>query len=567
VRPQTSGGESLRDEPRTSILRRYPRAIAHLKRQHGAGRLLLVFGDEASEQIGFPSRVELIRRIASHPDVRMSDLPPAIKARGYAVQIETLFRRFRETAKQLVPQEICTHSQYVDSFLEAKWRDVLHSCLYRDIPHESEDLYRRDRVYKGFLDVIRKSPITVTYNLDDSIERLLLHTRSRSEAEERRGFETVVDARHPFRLNAGTVYHPNGYLPSNPLEASFAALEATLPHEFSDGTSGEHAALLHYMTKNTMLFIGNPLTDRTLLQLLRHNAVLNPGHYHYVVELASDADVGDKRVPSAEMHAATALASFEAFNLITLFLRQGDIATLGGMLSADYAELRDLAHADGSSLSYTYYVTGVPGAGKTTTFQHFSSLVAFDEWLDERPSLLSKPWRHLDVEEKEQVDDWIAQQVARKNWRLVHDEHEAGVGIRIVDRCPLDALAFTPAGEWRKKAARLLEAIATEREKGLQIQPGHVILLLGDPTDLRIRAAVRGRQLGATDDYMAELQRTTEQVYALEGVTTVDCRRMTPAAVLKTVARIIFLEPYRPSPLHQRLEQAAAGLLVRQAVK
>src|SRR5207245_7692448 len=108
--------------------------------------------------------------------------------------------------------------EYAERFLESQWRHIVHECLYRDIPDDSSKLYALDTIYKGFLAVIREAPITITYNLDDTIERLLLHTRSLADRETRRGSETVVDARLPFRSSMGVVYHPNGYVPSNLLE-------------------------------------------------------------------------------------------------------------------------------------------------------------------------------------------------------------------------------------------------------------------------------------------------------------------------------------------------------------
>lgn len=542
------------------LIESYPKAIAHLRRQHEMGRLALIFGAGASIALGFPAWPHLVERIALHPSVDGGSLSSALSKKPLTLKTEILFRHFTGRIHSF-PEGIESNVHYRDKYVNSLWKKVLHECLYEGIPDEPQTLFDLDKVYKHFLDVIRTAPITVTYNFDDTIERLLLHTRHSSR--DPKGFETVVDARLSFRTMQGVIYHPNGFLAKNLLETpsvgDLVLNESAFADQLIGSMTGTLSTYLHHLTKSTMLFLGISLADETLRHLLRLNARLNPGHVHYLVEYTDNpASLNESTRKSIRE------ANFETFNLVTLFLDGPGIEALGYMLSAEMHSLRELADEAGRNLSYTYYLTGVPGSGKTTTFQHFSSLVTFDEWLDERLSLLAKPADSLTDDERDTVDHWILQQVASKNSLLLKDEQEIGVGIRIIDRCPIDLFSFTPYDDWMNKA-KALSSVVSPGHSNRRLHDGHVILLTGDPHELRVRAAIRDRQTGADDAYMERLQNSTRHVYdklTFLGVTEFDCQGMSREDVVRAVARLIFLDSYAPADIHGRMMDVCNGNLL-----
>jgi hypothetical protein len=549
------------------VLKKHPKAVAHMWRQHRSQRFGLIFGAGASAGLGFPKWDELVSRIHDHPQVnghadacRQPVLVGADSLESLPTATQVLFEHFRQQRHEAASTVSKDH-RHVDQLVRAEWRSIVHEALYRDAPWTEDGLLERDKLYQHFLAVIRKSPLTVTYNFDDSIERLLLHCRTSAEKEKGRGFDVVVDGRLPFRARIGNVFHPNGYLPLNRLEGVgdyLALADSDFADQLTSNMTGAYSTLLHNLTKYTFLLVGVSLQDETLRHILHQNALMNPGHYHYRVHYVHDADdLCDSDFT------ALADAHFDTYNLVTLPLTGDEIAGLGDLLSMEARDLREAAGRRGIGVFYSYYLTGVPGAGKTSCFRHLSSLVAHDEWHDERLGLLSKAWPDLPPDERETVDEWIARQVCLKNLNLANDALDPGIGINIVDRCPLDAITFTDPDEWAQKAAALFVAIADEFSRR-SIVPGQVIVITGDPKELRVRALSRDRQSGISEAEMAWQQDATLRVYGTHrpgGAIEVNCRGLSIQEAVRAVARIVFVDDYAMCDLQQRLLKYKSGRL------
>ncbi len=554
------------------LLRRYPKAVAHLWRQNEKQRLSLMFGAGAGLDLGFPSWTKLIERIADHPEVLGAGLVGARDGDPLPTAAQVLFHHFRARVYEGVFDEV-GNQDLADRLIHRQWRSIVHEALYKDVPESADELAARDVVYTHLLDVITSSPLTVTYNFDDSIERLPLrrakdmgHTSSGRLDEEGLGgrdFESLVDPRLVFRRAEGNILHINGYLPSNVLETVEGPMvlnEISFADQLIDSISGAYSTLLHFLTKHTFLLVGLSLNDETLRHLLRQNSILNPGHYHYRVHHVS--------TPGAPKDGEALTASyFETFNLITLFLTTEEISALGKLVTAPAAELRRVAGEIGAETFFTFYLAGVPGAGKTTTFRHFSSLVAYDEWFEPRIAPLAKPFWTLSDDEKDQVDTWVARQIKLKNIALDTQSHVPGIGINIIDRCPPDAIAFTEPPLWNEKAASIRASIANGK-KGLSIVAGTVIFLAGEPRELMYRAKARNRQDKVDEAGMLWQQRALELIYAgddpqdrVPGVAIVDTRSLSVRAVTQFVGRIIFLDDYVASDLQARVDGFASSSL------
>lgn len=534
-----------------SVLSRYPRPVAHMFRQLNNGKFGLVLGAGVSKGLGFPDWPTLVDRISQHPSVGGSVVRRDADTTPLPILTQILMQHFRRRY-QSDADDGNVSDRDAKRLAAAAFRKVIHECLYKDVPADDQELFERDRFFKHYLSVIRRSSMTVTYNFDDSLERLLLHLRDPEERTTSRGFETVTDARLQFRLSQGIIYHPNGFLPKSQLEAGAEALvlsEDSFADQLIDTMTGHYSSLLHHFSKNTCLLAGISLEDSTLRHLLRQNAKINPGHYHYIISY-----VGKGQCMTPEEQQSRTEANFEVFNLITLFLNEEEIAALGNLLGGDWSDLRGRAEELGVTISYCFYLTGVPGVGKTTTASYFKSLSTYDEWLDRRLSEMAKPYNDLTDEERDAVDSWVLRQVGLKNKRLRDDYFERGVGITLVDRCVPDAIAFTPEGEWANKAQSLISAISPGRSNRI-VHPGHIILMSGDPRELVIRAECGGKKSNV--EYVTKLQADKQRVYDAVGITQLNTRDMSIIDVVKSVARIIHLREYAECSIQGILERFA----------
>jgi hypothetical protein len=531
------------------VLLTYTRPIVQMRRQLKIGRFGLVLGSGVSRPFGIPNWRELVERIAADPRVSARYLLKTSKS-SQASQTQMVFQHFRaQTRLDAAPPK--HHTLAFERRIKGLWREVIHDNLYRD---EVEGDLEDQHPYIGkYLNIIRRSEMTVNYNFDDTIERMLAKRRSQEERKRGRGYETVWDARLQFQSRTGIIYHPNGYLPKNLLEdpsEELIFLEDHFGDQLLDTIAGYYASLSHHLSKNTCLFIGLSLNDSTLKHLLHQHAAINPGHYHYYVAFVRDGGVPDK-----EGREAIVNANFQVYNLITLFLTAEEIAALGHWINLDEQDFRHAAEELGVNVKFTYYVTGVVGAGKTTTVAYFRSLVPHDEWFEPRSALLAKPFTALTGREKDEVDDWIAGQFGLKNTALL-DQHE---GIHIIDRSPIDPITFTETAEWPEKAKRLVKAISPGKSRR-RTQPGHMIFLVADGNEFAARAA--GRHKFGEPDYYEMMQDHFETILGEHGVTRIDVRGLSIHDVVKQAAHIIHLQEYTEVDLHQILLDIKDGIIL-----
>jgi hypothetical protein len=171
---------------------------------------------------------------------------------------------------------------------------------------------------------------------------------------------------------------------------------------------------------------------------------------------------------------------------------------------------------------------------------------------------MGKPFVTLTEEERHKVDAWIMNQVGLKNRRLLDAERDGGIGITVVDRCVPDAVTFTQPEGWRDKAKSLLDAVSPGAAKRI-VHPGQVLLLVGDPKEIKIRAAIKNKD--TPEKYTEGMQRALQLVYGDDGVTDVDVTNMTVRQVVKEIARIIHLGDYDECNLQKRLEDIRDGAI------
>jgi hypothetical protein len=142
---------------------------------------------------------------------------------------------------------------------------------------------------------------------------------------------------------------------------------------------------------------------------------------------------------------------FEVYNLITLFLNDEEIASLGRLLGYEFEFLEDTANEANVNLTWVYYLTGIPGIGKTSIIRYMQSLWAYDEWPEEPLPTLAKPYTDLNTAEKETLDSWVARQFAIKNENLIGERE----GVFLIDRGTLDPITFVDEADMPNKASTL----------------------------------------------------------------------------------------------------------------
>jgi len=535
------------------LLRQYPKAVIHLRKQVSNRRFGLVVGAGASRDFNVPLWGELIQKIAADPKVDGAHLLSGhASERSFPYKTEILFERFR--AQEIIAADLRSLAQLEkENTVVARWMALCATHIYNGAPADFDEAIKKHSFLAAAIPLIQRSYLTVSFNFDDYLERALA-ARKRESDKGNRGFESVTDPWPQFRRTDSVIYHPHGLVPLRPMESPvdrFVFSEAGYSKQYFGARGHDSSFLISHFARNTCLLIGCSLEEELRNVLLR-GAHINPGNYHYYVHYIGDG----KKKPTGEERRLLFGTNFKVYNLITLFLHASEIRALLQLIcdqTIQSAELKDFAKRAGVPLKYNYYMTGPLGVGKSTTASNLRSLLVLDEWLEARPDVLAKPWDVLTPVERDEADDWIAKQFAVKNKTLRHlDDADVG-GIAIVDRPPLDPLVFTKPAERPQKAKRLLDAICPDRKWG--VEAGVVIILTGDPKELSARVRSTGRD-EYTSDKLERMQEDIVELYGGKpGVVVIDTRYLSVRDVTKLVAAVVHEDGYFPCNLEQHLKE------------
>lgn len=533
---------------RSNLLKTYCKPVVHMRQQFKLGKFGLVFGSGTSKQFKLPNWYDLIKKISKNIEVRGEEILSYKGSSSQASITQMLFEHFKAKEIEKLNLNGKEQSKETDKIIYQIWRNIIHKELWSDF---DEAFLRKDfhPYLESYINIIKKSSLTINYNFDDILQTLITHRRTDEEKEEgKKLYETVYDARLQFQMNNGIIYHPNGFLPLNLIEGASDSLvfsEDSFADQLIASMSGHYSTLLHHLSKTTCLFIGLSLDDSTLKHLLRQSATVNPGHYHYFV-----AYTKDKSKISKNQSRAITESNFDLYNLITLFLDDTDIKSLGDLIQLKDDAFEDECMGAKVERKYVYYLTGAVGCGKTTTLSYFRNLTTYSEWPDQRLDLLAKPFDKLTIKEKKKVDDWIGKMFHKKNRNLYHEKE----GITIIDRTPLDPLTFTPLSEWKNKATYLNNSI---RKSGdLKIVDGQIILLHGNKETIASRVRIRQKSSDYTAQHIEKMYSYFKKAFIPieDKITMVETSELSIHEVVKRVAKIIHLENYSPCTLHNVLE-------------
>jgi hypothetical protein len=308
-------------------------------------RFCLVFGAGAGYDLGFPQWHDLLERLGKNLSGFTEASPIAENETGLA---QLLIKLFEHDFNLTDPQPSLDNSEGQRAHrarFNAAWRRRIHVALYQDVikdPSEAEQqkFLSQKCYFSSFLEVIKRSPVTVTYNFDDSIERFLGAGRSAPEKTKKRGYTSIHDENSQLPSLSPIIYHPNGFLAHLEAEKPSAQLilsEESFAEQLNDYIAGRQAVLHAQLSQKTCLLIGCSLTDPTLNYLLKRNATHHPGHYHYHIHWTGK---NGENGPCPEAYAARL---FELYNLTTLSLSTDAIMVLGDLLSYPHDFLLEVA--------------------------------------------------------------------------------------------------------------------------------------------------------------------------------------------------------------------------------
>lgn len=201
------------------LLQEYARPIVHMRAQRNNGRLSLMLGSGVSKPLGIPNWEELVQRIAK--EIQGEALIASQEQRSSITsRIQLLFEHFQRNvppsreASEGLPSET---APFLDPRIKRRWQEIVREKLYETVKLEVGETIRSRHPYLGaFIDVICNSPMTVNYNFDDFVERMLSELNQEQGEFVTEGYESVWDINLQFRSKSGIIYHPNGYLPRDP---------------------------------------------------------------------------------------------------------------------------------------------------------------------------------------------------------------------------------------------------------------------------------------------------------------------------------------------------------------
>lgn len=537
---------SISDKMRVEVLKSYPKAVVHLRRQYKTRRFGLVLGAGISLDFKVPTWGALVEKIAGDPAVDGLELLKGhVQHKSLPYKIQMLFHRYRDKYKK--DPDISLLEQ--QNIINASWMEICANHIYADVDPDLGAAIDAHPYFSSLFPLVQESHLTINFNFDNFLERVLA-LRKREKDKNNRGFEIVTDPWPQFRRSDSVIYHPHGVVPYNNLLMElpvdrFVFSEAAYSAQYVGTRGHDSSFMLSHFARNTCLLLGCSLEDE-LRNVLMRNAEINPGNYHYYIHYISNEAEG----PSEEQRALISETNFNVYNLITLFLTTPKIKALLELINDEVVSnqiLSDVATKAGTELKYKYYLTGAIGVGKSTAANLLRSLHVLDEWLEERPEILAKPWKKLSEDERQEADDWILDQFCAKNDTLRHLEP----AIAIVDRPPLDPLSFTKVQDRPKKAKDLIDRICPERK--WKVEEGVVIVLTGDPEVLSSRVRATGRH-----DYTAGslkiMQTDIVELYKGNGVHSIDTKNLSIMEVTKKVAEIIHRKEYEPFDLDGQLK-------------
>ena len=532
------------DDVALDVLRKYPRAVLALRGAFRDAQLGLMLGAGVSRAFDFsgarpPSWDDLVCSLERVLEFDEADV--VYSGLSLTQRVEILFRAFM-------------HKEAIDpadagaiAVAHGRWRDLVREYLYDGAP-PAKELVGCHPFMAAMLNLVLQGPMTVTYNFDSYLEECLGASPTAAAGElgaYRRPFESISDVTLPQRRSRAVIYHINGYLPRNPMEPASDHLvfsEGEFSSQLMMAMAGRYATVAHHLVNNVYLLIGLSVDDPNLRHQLRTNSIISPGRVHFVVR-----HVREPREPAklTEGERGVAEAGFDLHNLYSLYLTSEEISGLCRLIAMDAPSFGEHANAVDVETKLVYYLSGIPGIGKTTVLRHMGGLYSLDEWVETPHELLVQPHSQLIESERDALDRWIASQFKLKNEVLRSFDE----GIFIVERGPLDPLAFEVRERVSGKARTYSNRLDTTYRP---LQGGQVVVLHGDTGTVERR--ISNRQAAAQRSaYLEGLQVQLRETYRASETVEWRSTDWSIETLVRQFSSLVYNGPYQVVDLQSRI--------------
>jgi hypothetical protein len=533
------------DKSKEYLIRKYGKHIIHMRQQQQRNKFGLCCGAGISKDFNIPTWEELVFEISKNKTIEATNL--LHEGQSLTIRVQLLFEHFRTA---WLKNHSTENDKKMQKMIIRDWIQIIHDEMYKNVSEDSQEL--NHTYLKEFIPIIINSTITINYNFDDFIERLIIASRDKNKQYYEREYETIWDPSIQFKRNKGVIYHPNGFIPYNLIEGfseNFVFSESAFADQLIDSISGHYNALQYYFSKITFLFIGISLNDTNLKHMLRQNVRLSPGNFHYYIYYVERSDQ-----LSEEEKNAIQKTYFNMYNLITLFLTGECIKELGSLLNCDESTIGEWFEKQNIPTVYRYYISGSVATGKTTSINNLKSFCVYNEWPDPKKNNLNKPHTQLSPLERTELDQWISSQFYKKNF-LISSER---FGIQIIDRSPLDPIAFSEYGKWNEKAISLMKVYLPGKDS--KIVDGQIVLLEADSETIIVRLIDRNSEY--EKGYLDILKMIFSKIWKKSKCVILNTTELDIEMMIKKIIEIIFFSEYKPINIGKVLSDISCGKIL-----
>lgn len=524
--------------------------ITFLRQKFEQKKLLMCLGAGFSYPFGLPSWKELVYSISKNPKVNGKSVIDNATL-SLTTKVQVLFETYR---KQCLDSHGPDNSEFLEDEIRNNWIIIVRDSLYKKYheldktKRESDDIY-----FDEFIELIKEIPITVNYNFDDIIEREL--DRQRKEDEERI-YETTSRPFIQYKRDKGVIYHPNGYIPKKAEDrypdGDFVFSEKSFQDQLIDTISGRYSPLQYLFLNYTMLITGSSLDDPTLRHMLRKNATLNPGHFHFYIYYTQEKELApDDKVAIQNSY-------FETFNLITLFLDGKGIKNLAKFIAMDKRAYSNIVSKFHSFRSYKFYLSGCPGTGKTTALDYLADFYTQNEFLANPNENLFQQDNNLKENERVDLDSWITEQFRLRNAHISDDA--AKCCIQLIERSPIDPLCFVDEKKKDALINRAIELKDSYSDEDTKLVNGKIIVLEAKSDIVYTRLKKRNptekedHKYAYSKEYVEKTLRDFEILFPRDRHKYIDTGT-NKQRMVKEIAHEVFFGEYKETNLMNKLEE------------
>jgi hypothetical protein len=457
-----------------------------------------------------------------------------------------IYSRFIEeaAADKTIPIEFRELTAYI------KWHKKIREAIYENVSNDVAGISAGHPYIVSLAKFCIKCESTITFNFDNILDQVAVSISPQDAIPPK----TTWTLPPIDKVNFPYIFHINGLLPQNERQKTSERLIFTEDSflRVLYGSETINNNLLSRFANNTFVLVGVSLSDHSLKSILATTAARSPGSIHYIVHWLNAPDAMDEHQMDDVRK-----ANFELYNLVTIFLTSDEIGPFLDLIQVgtdDHSRVgqdaldenfRDQINAYGlkQPVKYKYYIAGPVASGKSSLLENLRTFHTHEEWPEPTPIEMYMDHKLLSDSQRASIDQWVYRQLRIKNKRFSN----AGPGVVVMDRAPLDLFAFSKNDDENQRKA---EEIISEVEAETQLADGEVLLIMASPRCLLERQLGRGRipvSKGGISYDQEGLQLQKEQLRKIypesHMYNTDECNQV---ALARRAMRHILFEEYEP---------------------